>query len=147
MFDTLIFLGQTSWRGDAAHMANTVLVQDQRQGTFYSTEIEVPAAADAVEVRATGFSQDRLRDSRTSITLGLQVSGDAMNWIGRAAGGFVGNPDAHPKPPATEIDDPNFEAALEAGPTRPRYVRAYASTPGLETYALVVTFSAEGVPL
>jgi len=145
MHPLLTFLSLTPWRGDFAFMADTVLVYDQRQGTFYSSALEVPPTADAAEIRVIGLSQDQLKDPTVIITIGFDVSGDGGNWINRTNDPERGGPDRLPKPPATAVPDFVVVSQLEFGPTRPRFVRAWASTPGLLSYGLALTFQAAGV--
>jgi len=141
---TLLLLGLTPWRGDFEHMASTVLIYDQRQGTHYSSALEVPPTADAIEVRVTGLSQEQLQDPSVAIRFGLDVSGDGGNWINRINDNEVGGPERLPKPPATLVPDFVFVSQLEFGDTRPRFVRAWAETKGLLSYGLRIDFQAGG---
>jgi len=87
---TLLLLGLTPWRGDFEHMASTVLIYDQRQGTYYSSPLEVPPTADAAEIRVIGLSQDQLKDLNVVITIGFDVSGDFAGVPrGRSLDGFT----------------------------------------------------------
>lgn len=148
MFDTLIFLGQTSWRGDHHVHGSIALVYDQYQGTHYGTSVPVPAAAASLTVATTGIPTTRLQDPAVRLQLSLDTSSDSVNWIGSNSLVVVGDP-------AVPLRDgvaaqPNFGTDLPpvGNPVRPLFVRPVGDTPGLLSYGLLVTFyDVDGNPL